>query len=47
MWSSGRCSVNRGHNRFMRFFETAGPVRLDDHYAIPRWSGWTGRSCWA
>ena len=26
----GKC-----HNRSMRFFNTAGPVRLDDHYAIP------------
>ena len=26
----GRC-----HNRPMRFFNTEGPVRPDDHYAIP------------
>ena len=26
----GKC-----HNRPMRFFNTEGPVRPDDHYAIP------------
>ena len=34
------------HNRPMRFFNTEGPVRPDDHYAIPPWTGWTSMNFW-
>ena len=37
VWLDAAGATVRGkcHNRSMRFFNTAGPVRLDDHYAIP------------
>ena len=37
VWLDAAGATVRGkcHNRPMRFFNTAGPVRLDDHYAIP------------
>ena len=36
----GRC-----HNQPMRFFNTEGPVRPDDHYAIPPLDRVDERSC--
>ena len=35
----GKC-----HNRPMRFFNVAGPVRPDKHYAIQPWTAWTSTS---
>ena len=33
--TNGRPGGRLCHNRPMRFFNTAGPVRAEDHYAIP------------
>ena len=33
-WAAGATVRGKCHNRPMRFFNTEGPVRPDDHYAI-------------